>query len=94
MTLIELDETGATMDSLFSANAVAAAPNHRPGSADGVISKLYFPLNEGSIANLLQTRKMIYRIRLNTLPSGSLVKFYNDDKMDVKIIGDFTYHID
>ena len=94
LTLVELDENSTPMDSLFSTNTVTAAPDHRAGLDDGVVSKLYFPLNEASISNLLKTRKMIFRIRLNTAPAGTLVKFYNDAKMDVKIIGDFTYHID
>ncbi len=93
MTLIELDELDNPMDSLFSNNTIAASPTQLPGNADDVVSKLYFPVSEASIANLLKTKKMVFRIRLNTAPSGQLVKLYSDDKMAIQIVGDFTYRI-
>ncbi len=89
--IVLLDEQNNILDTLSSSDKIEPALTDANGrSIQMVKSTLSFPLAEIEIANLKNTTKLVFLSAFTTVPTSQAVKFYSDNYMDLKLVGDLT----
>lgn len=72
----------------------AAEINMSLGKADQQrLSTIAIPLNVNTIESIKNTKKAIVEIRFATIPGNQHLKIYSDYKVDISLVGDFSYRI-
>ena len=57
------------------------------------LTQLVIPISENKIAALKNTKKILVKIKLNTINYPQYVKIYSWYKIDIQLVGDFNYHV-
>ena len=93
--LFLLGENNLLLDSLGGANTFDAATI----DTDSIVrtvkdSKIIFPIDDSKIDHLVSSGRIAFVVQFSTVPSHAVLKIYKDYKMDLKLVGDFTYRIE
>lgn len=91
LEIVLLGTNQSVLDTLITAENVTSARRDSKGRAIQMVSStLQYPLTKAMISNLKLTRKMVFRIRLNTPVGGQPVKFYSDNYLDLQLVGNLS----
>jgi hypothetical protein len=91
-----LNEFMAISDSLvtYPGTIQAAEINMSLGKADQQrLSTIAIPLNVNTIESIKHTKKAIVQVRFATIPANQQLKIYSDYKVNISLVGDFSYRI-
>jgi hypothetical protein len=90
-----LNETNGITDSIFSTiNNIDEAPvNSNLRVTSKRLTKLSVPIAESKLDLLLNTKKMLMKVKFNTAAQPQYIKIYSDYSIDVKLVGDVNYSI-
>ena len=56
-------------------------------------SRISIPLSESDIDNLYSADKIVIKIAFTTKPQSQFIKIYDGYVIDIKLVGDFAYHV-
>jgi hypothetical protein len=90
-----LDDMNAIADSLFqNINTIDEAPvNSSLRVINKRLTKLAVPLSEAKMSRLMNTKKLIIKVKFNTSEQPQYIKIYSDYSIDVKLVGDINYTV-
>lgn len=91
--LYTLNDNGAITDSLTGGNStIFQAPVDSQLKVTAKrLTKLTFPVNEGKMALLYNTKKVMFKAKFNTSSQPNYIKIYDNYTLDIKLTGDFNY---
>lgn len=91
LEIVLIDDNQSVLDTLITSENVVSADTDANGRAVQMVSSsLHYPLTKAMLSNLKLTRKMAFRIRLNTSAGGQPVKFYSDNYLDLQLVGNLS----
>ncbi len=89
--LILMDENAVTLDTLLVPSTIAAPPLDAQNKVIAPLeSRILIPIPDKTSNVLKQTKKVRIRVRFNTASQPDLIEFYEDNFIDVKLIGNFN----
>jgi len=88
------DEFSSYIQTIPVINQIQAAPvdgNLRVTSKKQ--SVLSIPLSTSDVDNLYRAKKMVLKIGFTTQPQSQFIKIYEGYKIDIQVVGDFSYNV-
>lgn len=91
MELILMDENAIALDTLLVPSTIAAPPLDASNKVIAPLeSRIEIPIPSKTSNILAQTKKVRFRVRFNTANQPDMIEFYDNNFIDVKLIGNFN----
>ena len=87
-----LNQYGIVTDSVVSQGSILEAfVDSQNRVTEKRASKVSFFIDENRMQNILQARKIVFKVNFSTAPLGSFINIFSDYTIDFKLVGDFNY---
>ncbi|HEY8401239.1 MAG TPA: hypothetical protein VIK89_08260 [Cytophagaceae bacterium] len=89
-----MDAANNIIDSLVSTSYILAADiNNGYKVTEKKFSKVSFEVSDKKLNNILNSRKVITKVKFSTVPGSTHVNIFSDYSLDLKLVGDFNINV-